>query len=128
MPRGSGFDLHVDIDPARVRQSVESSIRRAIDEGRLVAGTRLPSARTLAAALGDRLTGLVAPDGARRLSLDVLDANDSVALLTQLLGADRVRAESNAVAALARACAHLPLALRIAGARLADKQHRTIID
>jgi GntR family transcriptional regulator/MocR family aminotransferase len=52
MARGLDFDLHIDIDRARVRQSVESSIRRAIAEGRLVAGTRLPSARTLAAALG----------------------------------------------------------------------------
>jgi tetratricopeptide (TPR) repeat protein len=76
----------------------------------------------------DRLTGLLAQNGARRLSLDVLDADDSVALLTELLGADRTRAEPDAVVALARGCAHLPLALRIAGARLADQQHQTVTD
>lgn len=58
----------------------------------------------------------------------MLAAGDSVALLSHLLGADRTRAEPNAVAALARACGHLPLALRITAARLADQQHRTITD
>jgi hypothetical protein len=45
-------------------------------------------------------------------------------LLIRLLGADRVRAELGALAELARLCAHLPLALRIAAANLAD--HPTV--
>ncbi len=74
----------------------------------------------------DRLTGLVAHDGARRLTLDVLEADDSVALLTHLLGGERVRAEPAAAIALARTCAHLPLALRIAGVNLADQPHWSV--
>jgi DNA-binding SARP family transcriptional activator len=74
----------------------------------------------------DRLAGLVARDGARRLSLDVLDAGEATELLTRLLGAERVRAEPDAAAELAKACAYLPLALRIAAANLTDHPHRTI--
>ncbi len=64
------------------------------------------------------LGGLVAVDGARRIDLDVLDPAESVELLTELLGAV-AEAEPAAVADLAAACAHLPLALRIAAANLA---------
>jgi DNA-binding SARP family transcriptional activator/tetratricopeptide (TPR) repeat protein len=74
----------------------------------------------------DQLTGLVARDGARRITLDVLTPDESGELLTRLLGADRVRAEPEAAGELARLCAHLPLALRIAAANLADRPHETI--
>ncbi len=61
----------------------------------------------------DALAGLVAADGARRVELDVLPLADAVALLRSLVG-PRADAEPEAVAALARLCARLPLALRIA--------------
>ncbi len=67
----------------------------------------------------DRLSGLVARDGARRLSLDVLAPGEARALLAGLLG-ERIAAEPDA-AELARACAFLPLALRIAAAQVADR-------
>jgi DNA-binding SARP family transcriptional activator/tetratricopeptide (TPR) repeat protein len=60
----------------------------------------------------DDLVGLVARDGARRVRLDVLRPDESVDLLHGLIG-DR-GAEQAAVVTLARQCAHLPLALRIA--------------
>jgi len=66
----------------------------------------------------DMLTGLVAVDGARRLDLDVLPPGESVALLARILGDDRVAAAGDGAARLARACGHLPLALRIVGANL----------
>jgi tetratricopeptide (TPR) repeat protein len=66
----------------------------------------------------DRLTGLLARDGARNLSLDVLAPDEAYALLATVLGAGRVAAEPVATAELARICAHLPLALRIAAANL----------
>jgi hypothetical protein len=69
----------------------------------------------------DRLAGLVARDGARRLSLDVLPPEEAFALLTRILGADRTAAEPAATAELARVCAYLPLALRIAAAHLSDR-------
>ena len=61
----------------------------------------------------DSLAGLVARDGARRLDLDLLPQADAVALLRALVG---WRAESDPEAAgeLARLCARLPLALRVA--------------
>lgn len=65
------------------------------------------------------LGGLVAVDGARRIDLDVLEPAESVELLAELLGAATVEAQPDAVAGLAAACAHLPLALRIAAANLA---------
>jgi len=61
----------------------------------------------------DALAGLVARHGARRLDLDLLPPQDAVALLRALLG-PRVAAESDAATMLARHCARLPLALRIA--------------
>jgi tetratricopeptide (TPR) repeat protein/transcriptional regulator with XRE-family HTH domain len=75
----------------------------------------------------DALAGLVARDGARRLDLDVLPGPDAVALLRSLIG-PRADDDPAAAAELARLCARLPLALRIAaelavsrrGARLRD--------
>ncbi|WP_432995605.1 ATP-binding protein [Dactylosporangium sp. CA-233914] len=61
----------------------------------------------------DDLAGLVVREGARRIRLDPLGATEAARLLRALLG-DRVDAEPAAAAALARRCAGLPLALRIA--------------
>jgi DNA-binding SARP family transcriptional activator len=66
----------------------------------------------------DSLAGLVAREGARRLTLDVLTPAEARTLLTRFLGADRVTAEPDAVDELAHLCAYLPLALRIAAANL----------
>jgi DNA-binding SARP family transcriptional activator/tetratricopeptide (TPR) repeat protein len=76
----------------------------------------------------DRLTGLAARDGARLLTLGVLDAGEADALLATLVGADRVAAEPAAAAELAALCGYLPLALRIAGANLAAHPHRTFAE
>jgi tetratricopeptide (TPR) repeat protein/transcriptional regulator with XRE-family HTH domain len=59
------------------------------------------------------LPGLVARDGAHRLDLDLLPAEDAVALLRTLIG-ERVDADPAATLALAGLCARLPLALRVA--------------
>lgn len=75
----------------------------------------------------DRLDGLVAMDGAKRVVLDVLSPPEAVALLRQMLG-DRVDAEPVAAAQLAATCAYLPLALRIAAAHLAVRPARSIAD
>lgn len=61
------------------------------------------------------LTGL--PAG-RHVHLGPLSADESVDLLSGLLGTERVAAEPEAAAELARFCGDLPLALRIVGARL----------
>ncbi|WP_084959802.1 PLP-dependent aminotransferase family protein [Thermoactinospora rubra] len=49
----SGRDLHLDVDPTSARRAgLESALRAAIGEGRLPAGTLLPSTRALAQELG----------------------------------------------------------------------------
>jgi DNA-binding SARP family transcriptional activator/tetratricopeptide (TPR) repeat protein len=66
-----------------------------------------------------QLTGLITEHGARPLALDVLTEAEARHLLTGHLGAGRTGAESDAVAALLRHCAGLPLALGIVAARAA---------
>lgn len=65
-------------------------------------------------------------EGVRRLSLDMLSADVAVSLLTQIIGVDRVAAEPAAAFEVARLCGFLPLALRIAGNRLASRPGWTI--
>ncbi|MET9631236.1 BTAD domain-containing putative transcriptional regulator [Lentzea sp. NPDC006480] len=75
-----------------------------------------------------RLDGLLAKDGARRIALDVLTPQEALVLLRQVLDDERVAAEPEAVAELARLCAYLPLALRIAAASLSNDPSRVISD
>ena len=76
----------------------------------------------------NRLSGLVARDGAHRLTLDVLPPDDAVTLLRLAIGADRVDAEPEAAADVARHCDYLPLALRIAAERAAARTHLKLAD
>jgi DNA-binding SARP family transcriptional activator len=69
-----------------------------------------------------RLAGL---PGATHIEVDVFDAGQSLDLLARIAGTDRVQAQSQAATAVAEQCGHLPLALRIAGARLAARPHRS---
>ncbi|MFD8202589.1 BTAD domain-containing putative transcriptional regulator [Streptomyces sp. NPDC059701] len=76
----------------------------------------LVTSRTRPAALSAAHTVVLGP----------LDEEDAVALLAEAVGDDRVRAEPGAVRDVVRHCAGLPLALRIAAARLAARPHRTV--
>jgi tetratricopeptide (TPR) repeat protein len=60
-------------------------------------------------------------DGAELIPLDAMSGPDAAALLTRLVGEDRVAAEQDAARSLIRSCGALPLALRIAGAKLAAR-------
>ena len=64
------------------------------------------------------LTGL---DGAVHVHLGTLSPADAVDLLSRLVGPARIADEPGAAYAVARYCDGLPLALRIAGARLAAR-------
>jgi DNA-binding SARP family transcriptional activator len=66
-----------------------------------------------------RLSDLV---GSRLIDLDVLDDAESAELFTRIVGAERVDAEPDAVRDVLAICAGLPLAIRIAGARLAARR------
>ncbi|MEN8651425.1 BTAD domain-containing putative transcriptional regulator [Streptomyces sp. 21So2-11] len=68
-----------------------------------------------------RLRGLIASDAARPVPVDVLEPEDGTALLAAVLGKERVLAEAVAARRLAELCGGLPLALRVAAARLADQ-------
>ncbi|MET8525634.1 BTAD domain-containing putative transcriptional regulator [Micromonospora sp. NPDC005172] len=70
-----------------------------------------------------RLTGLT---GARSVHLDPLGVEDSVRLLASALGLPRLTADPAGSATLAGLCDNLPLALRIAAARLAARPHWTV--
>ncbi|WP_461035848.1 AfsR/SARP family transcriptional regulator [Streptomyces mayteni] len=67
----------------------------------------------------DRLIGLSATQGALPLPLDVLGPVEARGLLGSRLGAERVAAEPEAVAALLSRCGGMPLALGILAARAA---------
>ncbi|MFC0438168.1 BTAD domain-containing putative transcriptional regulator [Kutzneria buriramensis] len=59
--------------------------------------------------------------GARQIDLDVLDHAEAYELFTGIVGGERVAAEPGEAAAILDSCGNLPLAIRIAGARLAGR-------
>ncbi|GGN13764.1 AfsR/SARP family transcriptional regulator [Streptomyces fuscichromogenes] len=69
----------------------------------------------------NRLSGLVAVDGAHPLHLDLLSMLEARALLARRLGPGRVAAEPDAVEEIIERCARLPLALAVAAARAATR-------
>lgn len=75
-----------------------------------------------------RLNSLSVLGGARRLSLGVLPEPDAISLLTKIIGPSRVASESATIAALARWCDFLPLALRIAADRAVTNPYTTITE
>jgi DNA-binding SARP family transcriptional activator/tetratricopeptide (TPR) repeat protein len=82
----------------------------------------LPSSRGSAALVTSRsrLSGL---EAAHPLTLEVLDCDQAVQLLAKLAGPGRIAAEPEAAQGIVRLCGYLPLAVRIAGARLASRPH-----
>ncbi|HXM55774.1 MAG TPA: NB-ARC domain-containing protein, partial [Candidatus Dormibacteraeota bacterium] len=67
-----------------------------------------------------RLTGL---PNARQADLDPLSERQAVRLLSRVVGSERVDSEPEAARAIANLCGRLPLAVRIAAARLAARPH-----
>ncbi len=59
--------------------------------------------------------------GSHTVPLDLMPSDQSVDLITRILGRTRAEAEPEAVAEIAELCGFLPLAIRIAGARLASR-------
>jgi hypothetical protein len=68
-----------------------------------------------------RLSGLIARDGARRLTLDMLSDDEAVKLLRAITASYRGEDDPEDLAELARLCARLPLALRIAAERASSR-------
>ncbi|WP_329090863.1 AfsR/SARP family transcriptional regulator [Streptosporangium sp. NBC_01469] len=70
-----------------------------------------------------RLSGL---EGMRPVELDVLSTQEAVELLSRLIGHDRVAAQLSAATELVWLCDRIPLAVRVAGARLAARPRQSI--
>ncbi len=67
-----------------------------------------------------RLAGL---NGARLVNLDIFEPDQAVELLARVAGPRRVAAEPAAARHIVRLCGFLPLAVRVAGARLGARPH-----
>jgi DNA-binding SARP family transcriptional activator len=67
-----------------------------------------------------RLSGL---PGALQFDIEVFDVDRSLEMFATIVGQDRVRNEPEAARELVSLCGGLPLAIRIAGARLASRAH-----
>jgi tetratricopeptide (TPR) repeat protein len=126
--RGLGVDgrdipVNVEEATARFRSLVAGrSILLVLDNAVSAAQVRplLPASPSCAAIVTSRRV-LTTLDGASRIHLDVLPMGQAISLLGKLCGADRLAADESATKDLARQCDYLPLALRIAGARLAAR-------
>jgi len=86
----------------------------------MVAPLLPPSARCGMVLTGrSRLAGIAC----RRIVLDVLDEPGALRLLAAVIGPERVRAEPADARTLTEMCGRMPLAVRIAGARLVARPH-----
>ncbi len=82
----------------------------------------LPSCPTSVAVVTSRQRlGSLATRGASVIHLDKLDADAAFELLSRTIGGERARAERHAATELVELCGRLPLAICIAGARLAAR-------
>lgn len=75
-----------------------------------------------------RLAGLGTREATTRVNLDVLTPEQSMQLLAELLGEERVDQERVAALRLAELCGFLPLALRVLCDRAADKPEASLHD
>jgi DNA-binding SARP family transcriptional activator len=64
--------------------------------------------------------------GAKHVELDVLSAQDARDLLARIAGTERIEREPESADAIVRLCGHLPLAIRITGAKLAGRRAWTL--
>jgi hypothetical protein len=90
----------------------------AADEAQVRALLSAGAANAVLVTSRTRLTGLA---GTEVIDLDVLPPEQAVELLGKIVGTDRIAREPAAAQVIAALCGYLPLALRIAGARLAAK-------
>ncbi|MEV6071476.1 BTAD domain-containing putative transcriptional regulator [Nocardia sp. NPDC052001] len=85
----------------------------------------LPGEPGCAVVITSRAVLLPVPDATIR-HLDVLLDSEARNLLSRIIGAQRTAAEPAATQSIVEACARLPLAIRIIGARLAARPHWSV--
>jgi DNA-binding SARP family transcriptional activator/tetratricopeptide (TPR) repeat protein len=108
--RVAGRRMLVLLDNAAAEEQVRPLLPGAPDAAVLITSRKL-------------LTGL---EGATLLDLDVLSPAHAVALLRRVIGEQRVAAEPDNAMEIVRLCGHVPLAVRIAAARLLGRPHWTL--
>jgi DNA-binding SARP family transcriptional activator len=122
------------LEPAAIPARVEEAAARLrslaagrrllllLDNARSIAQVRplLPGSPTCAVLVTSRQV-LATLEGAHPLHLDLLPHGEALELLGRISGPQRVGAEPSAAAEVVRLCSRLPLAIRIAGARLAAR-------
>ncbi|MFI5529178.1 BTAD domain-containing putative transcriptional regulator [Kitasatospora sp. NPDC051853] len=87
----------------------------------------LPGGGGCAVLVTSRARTILLP-GARQFELDVLTEDEALALLTAVIGPQRVAAEPAAARELVAVCGRLPLAVRIVARRLAGRPGRPLAD
>ncbi|GAA1698768.1 hypothetical protein GCM10009745_51540 [Kribbella yunnanensis] len=87
----------------------------------------LPGASTCAVLITSR-RAMTALPGVAHVLLDVLPDQDGIEMLTQIVGDDRIARDPANALAIVRLCGGLPLALHLAGARLADEPTWAVAD
>ncbi|MFF5260816.1 BTAD domain-containing putative transcriptional regulator [Actinomadura viridis] len=85
----------------------------------------LPGSPSCAVLITSR-SALGGPGSARPVGLEVMEPDEALALAGRIAGEERLAAEPAAARALLAACGHLPLAVRIAAARLAARPSWTV--
>ncbi|MGW6527912.1 AfsR/SARP family transcriptional regulator [Streptomyces venezuelae] len=100
-----------------------------LDNARDTAQVRplLPGAPGCAVLVTSRSRTITLP-GARLVDVETMDEPQALGLLNAMLGAERVAAERDAARELVAVCGGLPLAVRIAAARLAARPGRPMAD
>ncbi|GAA0938874.1 transcriptional regulator AfsR [Kribbella koreensis] len=108
----AGRKMLLILDNAAGQAQVEALVPGTGDSAVMITSRRL-------------LTGL---PGAFHLELEVLPDDDALKLLEATAGKERLASDPDATAAVIRQCGGLPLALRIAGARLAARPDWSVAD
>jgi tetratricopeptide (TPR) repeat protein len=75
-----------------------------------------------------QLSALTVREGAHSIVVDLLSAAEAIELLRRIVGEGRIAAEHDSAAKVFRLCAGLPLALRIAAARITTRPHSTLTE
>nr|AXL06065.1 hypothetical protein [uncultured bacterium] len=117
-PGAEAAELRVRVDDRRVLVVLDN----VVDAGQV---RRLLAVLSNATVIVTSRTALPTLDVAH-LAVGELDPDGSVALLARHAGADRITRSPREAEALAALCGHLPLALRIVGARLASHPEWTL--
>ncbi len=126
----AGMPAEEDERAARFRSvAADRRLLIVLDDARDAAQVRslLPGTSGCAVLVTSR-SPLADLQGARPVLLDALPPDQGLELLTKIIGAHRIIAEPDAADTVVELCAGLPLALRIAGARLAARPHWRVRD